>query len=208
MNTSIGSALFTKTQQQIFAILYANPHQSYYLNQLVRMAGVGKGSLTRELDSLLGAELITLTRQGNQNHYQANAKCPIFTELCSIVQKTFGLSDSLFNGLKIIWTNIEIAFVYGSLAKGTERSESDIDLLLVGDGLSYADVMSHLEKAELQLGRPVNPTIYNQQEFIKRLQEHQHFIKQVIQQPKIWLKGESQLEKLVSAMPHIKESNS
>ena len=199
MNTSIGRALFTKTQQHIFAVLYANPNQSYYLNQLVRLAGVGKGSLTRELDNLLGAGLITLTRQGNQSHYQANAQSPIFSELCSIVQKTFGLSDCLLHSLEGVWADIDIAFVYGSIAKGTEHSKSDVDLLLVGDSLSYADVMSQLEQAELQLGRPVNPTIYHPQEWNKRIRERQHFIEQIIQQPKIWLKGEAQLEALLSA---------
>ena len=79
MNTvSLSDALFTKTQQRVIGILYVNPEQSFYLNEIVRLAEVGKGAVKRELDKLCAAGILVMSKQGNQNHYKANADCPFF----------------------------------------------------------------------------------------------------------------------------------
>ncbi|MEE9412964.1 MAG: hypothetical protein V3V22_07925 [Methylococcales bacterium] len=88
MPSVIGDALFTKAQQRVLGLLYAKPKQSFYLNELVRLAGMGKGVIKRELDKFCAAGLLTLVRQGNQTHYQANQACPVFNELKAITLKT------------------------------------------------------------------------------------------------------------------------
>ena len=190
-SSAIGDALFTKTQQRVLGLLYGKPEQSYYLNEIVRLAAVGKGSVNRELDKLCAAGLLTVSRQGNQNHYQANANNPIFNELKAITQKTFGVVDIIKAALAPLLPQLNCAFIYGSVAQGTEHASSDIDLMLVGDDMSYSEVMELLAPAEKQLGRTINPTLYTVAEFIDRKNSHQPFITRVIEQPKLWLMGDN-----------------
>lgn len=192
--SAIGDALFTKTQQRVLSLLYGRPEQTFYLNEIVRLAHVGKGSVSRELEKLCAAGLLTVSRQGNQNHYQANANNPIFNELKAITQKTFGVVDIIKAALVSLLPKLSRAFIYGSVAQGTEHAGSDIDLMLVGDDISYSEVMDLLAPAEKQLGRTINPTLYTVAEFTDRKTNHQPFIQRVMEQPKLWLVGDMELK--------------
>ncbi len=183
-------ALFTKTQQRVLSLLFGKPDQSFYTNEIVRLAGMGRGTITRELEKLALAELLTVTRSGNQQHYQANKNNQIYNELHSIVIKTFGVVDVIKKVLQPVDKQIELAFVYGSIAKGTETIESDIDLMLVGKDLNYTDVMELLMPAEITLQRPINPTLYTREEFQMRLEDEQSFLMRIKEQAKLMIKGE------------------
>ncbi len=186
---SIGDALFTRTQQRVLGLLFSKPDKSFYTNEIMRWAAMGRGTVSRELDRLVAAGLLTMTREGNQNHYQANENSPVFSELVSIVKKTFGIADEVRIRLKPLDENIELAFIYGSISKGTESSKSDIDLMLVGNALSYSDVMDLLLPSEELLQRTINPTIYEKSVFDKKLNEGNSFLTRVMEQPKILIKG-------------------
>jgi DNA-binding transcriptional ArsR family regulator len=186
-NSLIADALFTKTQQRVLAILYGKPGRSFYVNEIVRRASVGRGAVSRELKKLQQAGLITTEPQGNQSHYQANSNNPIFDDLRGIVIKTFGIVDVLREGLTELLPLMQIAFVYGSIAKGMEDADSDIDILIVADKLTYANVMKRLEPSERQLRRVINPTIYSVKEFEAK-KSSKSFLKRVMEQPKLWLK--------------------
>lgn len=186
---SMGDALFTKTQQRVIGILFVNPERTFYLNEIVRMAGVGKGAVKRELDKLCAAGILVMSKQGNQNHYKAKADSPIFTELKSIAQKTFGIVDVIKNALSLFLPKIEMAFIYGSIAKGSDNAQSDIDIMIVSNELSYGEVLDALSDTEGQLGRVINPTMYSTEEFSQRVKGNQSFIKRVMEHPKLWIKG-------------------
>jgi DNA-binding transcriptional ArsR family regulator len=98
-NTSIGDALFTKTQQRVLGLLYGKPGQSFYTNEIVRRADMGRGTVRRELERLTAAGLVVVRREGNQHHYQANSSCPVYQELLGIVKKTFGVADVIRTAL-------------------------------------------------------------------------------------------------------------
>ena len=189
--SKIANALFTKTQQQVLGLLYGQSDQSFYLNEIVRLAAMGKGTIRRELEKLCLVGLLKVTKQGNQNHYQANSDNPIFPELKIIIQKTFGLLGVLKNNLHDILLDVELAFIYGSVAKNQEHANSDIDLLIVAENISYTELMESIQPAEQQLGRTINPTIYSKAEFKQRIESRQSFLIRVLSQRKIWLKGES-----------------
>ena len=189
-NSSIGDALFTKTQQRVLAILYGNTERSYYLNELVRLAGMGKGAVSRELAKLSDAGILIVSKQGNQRHYKANKDNPIYSELKQIVQKSFGVTDIIKSALKPILNQCEQVYIYGSIAKGNEHSTSDVDLMLIGHELSYGAIMDLLDDAEIQLARKINPTILSSAEFQERINNQQSFATRVMEQPKLWIKEE------------------
>lgn len=183
--SNIGNALFTKTQQSLLGLLFGKPQRSFYLNEIVRETAMGKGAVTRELAKLTAAGILTVQKQGNQNHYQANSSSPIFNELKQIVLKTFGVKGVLQQGLASLLADVEQAFVYGSVASGEENDGSDIDLMLIGNDISYSEVMEKLEPLEEQLHRPINPTIYTPKEFSERLAGGQNFLSKVMAQSRI-----------------------
>jgi predicted nucleotidyltransferase len=197
--SNIADALFTKTQQGVLAILFGNSESSFYLNEIARKAGVGKGSIQRELNKLVSCGLVHIEKQGNQNHYSANQQAPIFNELKSIVVKTFGLAGILSSSIEPIKDGLDFTFVYGSMAKGEEHTGSDIDVLLVGKDLGYSEVMALFADAEEQLSRTINPTILTLVEFNQRLEKKQNFMMKVLEQPKIWLMGKESFDRIVNS---------
>jgi predicted nucleotidyltransferase len=126
---------------------------------------------------------------GNQKHFQANPKSPIFRELCSITAKTFGVAEPLRDALSSVAARIRAAFIYGSVAKRQDTASSDIDLMVVADKLPYGDLVAALEAATSALERQINPTILSTREFLQRVKERKSFVSRVLAQPKIWLIG-------------------
>jgi predicted nucleotidyltransferase len=185
MTTSIGDALFTKGQQKVLALFFGQPDRSFYLREVVRLADMGIGVISRELGKLADAGLLVESKQGNQNHYQANKSSPIFNELRAIVKKTFGIKGLLKAAIAPLLPQLEQAFIYGSVAKGEEHAGSDVDVMLVGNDLSYSEIMQLLDSIEEQLQRPINPTIFSPVEFAERLAEGQNFLSKVMELPRI-----------------------
>ncbi len=189
--------LFGKTRSVLLALFYRSNEKSFYLREIIRITGIAPGAVQRELVNLLNMELITRHRDGNQVYFQANGASPIFSEIKSLMIKTFGLADILRSSLKPIKKQVKVAFIYGSIARGSEKSSSDVDVLVVGE-VTFSKVSDLLGAAQQKLDREVNPSVYPEKEFIKKIFEGHHFLNEVIQSPKIMLIGdENDLAKLV-----------
>src|SRR6266581_2106475 len=186
---SLADALLTKTQQRVLGVLFGQPERSFYASELIRDAGTGSGAAQRELARLEGSGLILARRIGNQKHYQANPASPLYSELRSIVLKTVGLAEPLRAALKPFSGEIRAAFVYGSMAKATDQSASDIDLMIISDSLTYGEVFGALERVARTVGRKINPTVYTATEFSKRARTENAFVTRVLEQPKLWVIG-------------------
>jgi predicted nucleotidyltransferase len=169
----VADALFTKVQQRVLAVLFGNHSRSFYANELIALAGSGSGAVQRELAQLEAAELVTVRRVGNQKHYQANASAPI-----------------LRAALAPLAAQIDLAFVFGSVAKRKDTATSDIDLMVISEKIAYSDLFVALEPATNRLKRTVNPTVYSRMEFDKRIRDGNAFVKRVLAQSKLWVIGE------------------
>jgi predicted nucleotidyltransferase len=186
---SLADALFSSSQQRVLALLFGQPDRSFYSAEIIRMAASGSGAVQRELARLEQSGLITAQRVGRQKHFRANRNSPLFGELEGIVRKTVGLAVPLGTALRKLAPRIIAAFVYGSVAKKKDTARSDIDLLIVSDDVTYADVFVALEPHRPKLHREINATVYTRAEVHRRLKEGNAFIKRVIAQPKLWIIG-------------------
>jgi predicted nucleotidyltransferase len=173
-------AIFTSTQQKVLGLLFGNPYRKFFATELIGLAGIGSGAVQRELQSLTECGLVSAERQRNLKYYQANASSPIFEELHRIILKTIGLAGPLREAILKAKANIEVALVYGSVAKGTDKASSDIDLLLVSEDLILEDLYEVLRPAEQSIGRKINPTLYTPKEFRKRIADDNPFLKKVL----------------------------
>jgi len=188
--SQLGDALFTTTQQKVLALLYTQPERSFYTKEIIRLTGMGVATIKRELDRMLAAGIVSMTKIGNQHHYQANADCPIYVELLSIVKKTFGVSGVISLALSPIAERIEWAFIFGSVASGKETSKSDIDLLIIGD-VGFAEVVSELYSIQETLGREINPKIYSRDGWTQMQREKGAFIKEILAKPRMGVMGDA-----------------
>jgi len=190
------SGLFGKTRQAVLALLYGRADSSFYTKQILDAVKIGRGTVQRELKNLTDTGIIIREVQGRQVYYRANARCPIFDELKSIVRKTFGVADVLRQSLATEAAKVRVAFIFGSIARSADDRRSDIDLMVVGK-ISFGDVVSLLTPAEQKLGREVNIVVYPIAEFKKKVKEDHHFVKTVLEEEKIFVIGdEDELRKL------------
>jgi len=185
----LADVLFTKAQQRLLALLFGNPGRTYYANELIELAGCGKGAIQRELAQFVAVGLLKVSQRGNQKHFQVNTEAPIYPELRGLVLKTFGLADLLKSALEPLAAEIQAAFVFGSIAKQEDTAGSDVDLLVVSGALTHADLFGALEETAQVIGRTINPTIFSPAELEKRIGDSNAFVTFVLSQPKIWILG-------------------
>jgi predicted nucleotidyltransferase len=186
---NLSSALFSKVQQRVLALIFGQPERSFYMSEIVRNVRSGTGAVERELSRLQRSGLVSVERIGNQKHFRANHQSPIFAELRSIVVKTVALTEPLRKALEPYSGGITAAFVYGSVAKGTDTARSDIDLMVIGDELNYSELYGSLLKVETVLGRKVSPTFLSPKDWRRKASDKGSFISKVNVLPKIFVLG-------------------
>ena len=174
------------------------------MSDLAKHLDVMPSSLQRELASLVEAGILQKRQDGNRIYYQPDPQCPILPELRGLLVKTSGIADVLKEMLQPFWEQTDFAFIYGSLARNEATSSSDIDLMLIGN-LRLLELAPALKEAEKQLGRPINPTLLNWQEFARKVEGGNHFITTVLNAPQIYLKGSN--DELVTALSRQKSEN-
>jgi len=188
-DNNIASALFGTVRQRVLALLFGHPEESFYVREITRAVDAGHGVVQRELEQLADTELIIRTQRGRQVYYQANQQSPVFAELRGLIIKTAGVADVLREALSGLADRIRVAFVYGSIAEGTDRSASDVDLMIIGE-VGLREISQVLPDVHTTLAREVNPITITPAELADRVAQSEHFITTVLQGPKIFLIGD------------------
>jgi len=186
---SLSNALFSKVQQRVLALIFGHSDRSFYTSEIVRSVHSGTGAVERELSRLQRSGLVSVERIGNQKHYRANHQSPIFEELQSLVLKTVALTEPLKKSLQPFSDNIDAAFVYGSVAKGTDTARSDIDLAVIGDELDYSELYTATQKAENILGRKVSAIFLSPDDWKRKASQKGSFVNKISALPKVFLFG-------------------
>ena len=158
------------------------------MTELARHLEVTPSSLQRELESLVRAGLLLRRQDGRRAYFKANVEAPQFPELCGLIEKTAGIVPALKAALADFDNQIELALVYGSIARGEEHADSDVDLMIVGT-LKQIDVLAALRKLEAGFRREVNVTLFSPDEFHHKLGTGDHFLHTVLKGKTDLLKG-------------------
>jgi predicted nucleotidyltransferase len=187
--SGLAGALFSTVQQRVLAIVFGQPDRDFSTSEVIRLAGSGTGAVHRELGRLSASGLVTVTRIGNQKRYRANRGSPIFEELRGLIVKTVGLVGPLADALSPLASKIRTAFVFGSVAKSEDTSESDLDLMIIGDDLAYAEVYTALQDVEARLGRSIHPNVMSAGDWHRKLVKRSAFVTRVNSQPKLFVLG-------------------
>lgn len=169
--------------------MFGQPDRSFFTKELIDLSGIGSGAVQRELTKLLDSGLVLQSVLGNQKHYRANPDAPIYAALVDIVQKTMGVAGAVRDALSPLADGIRFAILFGSVAKGADRAQSDIDVLIVSDTLPLDRVYAMLDAAERALGRTISPTLYTAEEFLQRRRQSNAFLTRVLDGPHVVLIG-------------------
>jgi predicted nucleotidyltransferase len=188
MLRSPATVLFSGYRRRVLGLLLLHPDQSYHVREIARLTDTAPGTLHKELSKLAGAGVLQRERRGNQLAYRANASCPIFRELASIMRKTSGLADVVAQALAPVARRVRVAFVFGSVARGKESASSDIDVLLIGE-VSFSEAVQLLHPVQGELGREINAKTYRAKEWTAKLAKNDPFVQDVMAKPKVFLIG-------------------
>ena len=188
-STGLAETLFSDYRRRVLALLLLRPEEHFHVREISRLTAVPAGSLHRELKLLADAGLLSRHAAGNQVRYMANRDCPIFQELAGIFRKTSGLADVIRLALLPFSDKVTAAFVFGSVAKGEERSASDVDVCVVGS-VSFTDVVVALTDMRRKLGREINPVVMTHEQFISKLEAGEQFVTRIMSEPKLFLTGD------------------
>ena len=175
-------------RRQVLALLLLHPERKLHVREISRLTGTTAGTMNRELARLHAAGLLERERVGNQLRYSANRSHQVYSELSGILRKTVGVADVLVDALAPLADAIELAFIYGSLARGAEGPGSDVDLLIVGE-TDFGSVVDALHGVEKKLGREVNPKVFSQREWKAKRKARDAFVAEILKGSKIMLIG-------------------
>lgn len=184
---SLADALFPKTRQVVLGLLYTAPGRELYMREIARLADITVSAIQRELGQLVDAGILLETRRGNQRVFRANTDCPLYDELTGFALKTYGIADLLRAAIAPF--NPERALIFGSIAKKTDRSASDVDVLVVGDDLDYSSLMNACMDLQPRIGRTINVKVYRRNEFDRETRKVDSFIARLLAEPTINLIG-------------------
>jgi predicted nucleotidyltransferase len=196
-NDPILEALFTShARLEVLKLFFLRSSDRHYVREIASLTDQPVRAVQRELARLEQGGLLMSELDGNRKYYRANRDTPVFDELRSLLVKTAGLTDEIKGQLQNQSEQIDLAFIFGSFAKGEESSRSDVDILVIGS-ISARALAALIAQLKVDLEREINPTILPQVEFKQKLKASDPFILSIIQEPKIFLIGsEDELETL------------
>jgi len=190
--STLSGILSSRVRAEIFRLLFGLNEKELHMREMERQAALSLGTIRQDLQKLVKLDLVKARRDGNRLYYRANTENPLFPEIRNLVLKTAGLVEVIKSALDR--EGIEVAFIFGSLARSKERAESDVDLMVIGT-IGLRSLSSRLAGVSEQIGREINPHALSIEEFRRRKQNGNHFLSNVIESPKLFIIGsENDLE--------------
>jgi uncharacterized protein len=182
----LAELLSSRARAEIFRLLLSGTGEELHVREIGRRSGLNDSTIRQELRKLVRLDLVQSRRDSNRVYYRAKIENPLYPEIRNLVLKTSGLADVLRSALAD--KRIRVAFVFGSIAHGEEKAGSDVDLMVIGQ-LGLRDLSRLLSGIEEKIGREVNPHVFHEAEFRKRVRAKEHFVSSVMETPNIFIIG-------------------
>ena len=193
----INKLFSSKARVEILKLFFFNPESSFYQRQISKLSGQSLRAVQREVARLESLGIIKKSIHGNRIYYKVNKNCPIFKDLKNILLKSVGIAQVLKENLKD--SNIQVAFIYGSYARGEENLLSDIDLMVIGK-ISSRELSRLLSRPKRELIREINYVVFPLKEFKERVKQKDHFLNSVLKDKKIFIIGNtSELKAIIKS---------
>ena len=179
--------LFSSTRAELLGLFFNNPDDRFYLREIARHIGRDPAGIKRELDNLVKIGLLAKEKRGVQKYYYANKSSPIFSEMKGLIFKTTGAQGAMKTSLSRL-KGVQVAFIYGSYAKGAEKEDSNINLMVIGQA-NITELNDMVMGLEEKLKRDIDYLVFDELEYRKRKKLKDPFIRELLKGKKIFLVG-------------------
>ena len=179
--------LFSSTRAELLGLFFNNPDDRFYLREIARHIGKDAAGIKRELDNLVKIGLLAKEKRGIQKYYYANKSSPIFSEMEGLIFKTTGAQGAMKASLSRL-KGVKTAFIYGSYAKGSEKEDSNINLMVIGQA-NITELNDMVMGLEEKLKRDIDYLVFDEQEYRKRKELKDPYIRELLKGKKIFLVG-------------------
>ncbi len=179
--------LFSSTRAELLGLFFNNPDDRFYLREIARHIGKDAAGIKRELDNLVKLGLLAREKRGVQKYYFANKSSPVFFEMKGLVFKTTGVQGAMKASLSRL-KGVKAAFIYGSYAKGAEKEDSNINLMVIGQA-NITELNDMVMGLEEKLKRDIDYLVFDEQEYRKRKETKDPFVREILKGKKIFLVG-------------------
>ena len=186
--TALASLFPSQAVLDTLGVLFANPEREFYQAEIVQRLPYTKLQVQRALKRITDAGVANERRDASRVYYQAARQSPVFAELRSLLDKTVGLTGQLRQALEPIREDLLAVFIFGSVASGTERADSDLDLFCVGQvrARKLAGIIGPFGRS---LGREINCVHYQPEDFQEKLRSHDDALAKILADDRVWLIG-------------------
>lgn len=185
---ALSATLASGAMARVVIDLAVHPDDAPYGREIQRRTGLTPRSLQTELARLESLGVLRRRQEGRLVRYELIESNPRWRALRALIRELADPVDVVRNALADV-PGIAAAFVFGSFARGDTREDSDVDVLIIGDEMSYDWRARRTIEAEILLDREVNVVQMTPDELAGRLESGSSFIRNVFRGPKVWLVG-------------------
>lgn len=181
----------SKVRIKILKQFLVYPNEGYHVRALVRMLNEEINAIRRELQNLEDAHILFSKKMNNKLLYYINPKCPILTELKSLIFKDMDISQMI---LKIVENleDIESIIITESLMKNTYNSDLDVDILFIGD-ININRLSTEIKKFEKEIGKEIRYSLLTLKDFDFAKKKREPFLLNIIQKDYVILYGSNRI---------------
>ncbi len=162
-----------------------NPKAVFTINQISKALGATYSHVYKNIMRLIDEGSLKRVKKGNTSLCSLNLKSDRTRLMLAMVsQETKDkyssnkkliskLINELIESLKSK-ADLRMVVLFGSYAKGTEREDSDVDVLLIVDKEDV--VHREIGTLEMKYGKNINPVIVTEEMFVKMLREEKQSV--------------------------------
>jgi predicted nucleotidyltransferase len=179
--------LGSEARARLLAHFVARPESRLHVRALERDTGIGKRSLQAELRRLVEMGLVRREHEGRRVVYARSGYTPEWRAIERLVA-TYGI-PLLLRAALVAVPGVEAAFIFGSLARGDARPDSDVDLLVYGNDIPDAELGGAYLDLGVVLERGLDVKDYDHERFEHDNDRRVSFLPTALAGPKVWLIG-------------------
>lgn len=171
---------------QLLRTLFEEPGRELHLRGLAAAAAVDSGNAHRMLKKLVDAGVCEQVAGVPYARYRARQDSPFYPELTRL----FSHGWALMNAIREVAQGLQgTVAIYGSVARGEDRTGSDVDVLLIGP-MSTIMAQAAFKPVAREHGRRINANAVTEKDLVAQLAAGSVFWRDVLTGPLILLKGE------------------
>ena len=126
--------MYKNEYQRVLEIFFKNPNKDFYIREIAKLAKVSPGFSKKATDEFLREGLLTKRDRGNLVLLRGNLGSLVFRHMKITHSLRKILKSSLLDYLERNLTDLKSVILFGSVARGEDDENSDLDLLVIGKG--------------------------------------------------------------------------